>query len=71
MEQCGKSASEDQEEEDEEGFWTNGEKRQDSSTLRRCVSSRKMRWSGIAMVSQKAVCGMQIMTRACDAACDI
>ncbi|XP_039984295.1 small RNA 2'-O-methyltransferase isoform X2 [Xiphias gladius] len=38
VEQCGKGASEDQEEEDEEGFWTNGEKRQDSSTLRRSVS---------------------------------
>lgn len=37
VEMCGKVVSEDQEEEDEEVL-----RRQDSCTLNRCVSSRKM-----------------------------
>ncbi|XP_056234980.1 small RNA 2'-O-methyltransferase [Seriola aureovittata] len=36
--QCGRSVSEDQEEEEEDVFWKNSQRQQDSCTLRRCVS---------------------------------
>ncbi|XP_071342591.1 small RNA 2'-O-methyltransferase isoform X2 [Trachinotus anak] len=38
VEQCGKSVSEDQEEKDEEVFWPNFQRQENSCTLRRCVS---------------------------------
>ena len=56
--QCGKGVSEDQEEGHAEVFWTNGQRRPDCCTLRRCVSSRKTRWNSIAVVTQMAVCGV-------------